>query len=60
MLVLKMGVEDLGVGKHAEDLVMSFSSVDKFMAGLGFNSTNKTNDKPEYNQLWKCDRFDGG
>lgn len=60
MLIFEMGVEDLGVGKHTEDLIVSFSSVNKFMPSLGLNCTNESDDKPEDKQLWKCDRFHSG
>lgn len=56
MLIFEMRIKNLGVGKHTEDLVIRFSSVDKFMAGLGLNSTAESDGKPEDKMLWNCFR----
>lgn len=60
VLIFEMGVEDLGVGKHAKYLIMCFAFMNKFMTSLCFNSTNKSDDKPKHYELWPGDRPYGG
>jgi len=58
MLILKMRIEDLSIGEHAQDLVVQFPSVNEFVTCLCLQGTAETNNIPEYNLLWPSDWSD--